>query len=68
MALTRPSKNKIRTLIYFNKSHTMLAFPLKGRIATGTPRSLTLREPVYDIFVLQFWRKKQQFSVALPTP
>ena len=22
----------------------------------------------YDIFVLRFWPKKQQFSVALPTP
>jgi len=28
---------------------------------------LTLSEPVYDIFVLQF-RPKKQFSVALPTP
>jgi len=27
-----------------------------------------LREPVYDIFVLRFQPKKQQFSVALPTP
>jgi len=30
--------------------------------------SLTLWEPVYDIFVLQFQPKKQQFLVALPTP
>jgi len=30
--------------------------------------SLTLWEPAYDIFVLQFQPKKQQFSVALPTP
>jgi len=29
---------------------------------------LTLIEPVYDIFVLGFWPKKQQFSVALPMP
>ena len=28
----------------------------------------TLWEPAYDIFVLRFWLKKQQFSVALPTP
>ena len=30
--------------------------------------SLTLWELAYDIFVLQFRPKKQQFSVALPTP
>jgi len=30
--------------------------------------SLTLRELAYDIFVLQFRPKKQQFLVALPTP
>ena len=29
---------------------------------------LTLIEPVYDIFVLRFQPKKQQFSVALLTP
>ena len=29
---------------------------------------LTIREPAYDIFVLQFRPKKQQFSDALPTP
>jgi len=29
---------------------------------------LTRWEPVYDIFVLRFRPKKQQFSVALPTP
>jgi len=29
---------------------------------------LRLREPVYDIFVLRFQPKKQQFLVALPTP
>jgi len=31
-------------------------------------RFLTLRELAYDIFVLQFRPKKQQFSVALPMP
>jgi len=31
-------------------------------------RNLTLLEPVYDIFVLRFQPKKQQFLVALPTP
>jgi len=31
-------------------------------------RELTLWEPAYDIFVLRFRPKKQQFSVALPTP
>jgi len=30
--------------------------------------NLTLGEPAYDIFVLRFRPKKQQFSVALPTP
>jgi len=30
--------------------------------------SLTLWEPAYDIFVLRFRPKKQQFLVALPTP
>jgi len=29
---------------------------------------LTLWEPVYDIFILRFRPKKQQFSVALPMP
>jgi len=29
---------------------------------------LTLEELAYDIFVLRFQPKKQQFSVALPTP
>jgi len=29
--------------------------------------SLTLWEPVYDIFILRFRPKKQQFLVALPT-
>jgi len=29
---------------------------------------LTRWQPAYDIFVLQFRPKKQQFSVALPTP
>jgi len=29
---------------------------------------LTLWEPAYDIFVLWFWPKKQQMSVAFPTP
>jgi len=29
---------------------------------------LTLSEPVFDMFVLRFRPKKQQFSVALPTP
>jgi len=33
-----------------------------------TNKHLTLWEPVYDIFVLRFRPKKQQFSVALPTP
>jgi len=32
----------------------------------GAP--LTRWEPVYGIFVLRFRPKKQQFSVALPTP
>jgi len=32
------------------------------------PIMLTLIEPVYGIFVLGFRPKKQQFSVALPTP
>jgi len=32
------------------------------------PRLLTLWEPACDTFVLQFRPKKQQFSVALPTP
>jgi len=27
-----------------------------------------MRLPAYDTFVLQFWPKKQQFSVALPMP
>ena len=31
-------------------------------------RHLTLWEPSYDIFVFRFRPKKQQFSVALPTP
>jgi len=31
-------------------------------------QSLTLIEPAYDIFVLGFRPKKQQFLVALPTP
>jgi len=26
------------------------------------------REPAYDIFIIRFQPKKQQFSVALPTP
>ena len=30
--------------------------------------SLTVWEPAYNIFVLRFQLKKQQFSVALPTP
>jgi len=30
--------------------------------------SLTLKEPVYDVFVLRFQPKEQQFLVALPTP
>jgi len=30
--------------------------------------SLTLWEPAYNIFVLQFRPKTQQFSVTLPTP
>jgi len=30
--------------------------------------TLTLWEPAYDIFVPRFRPKKQQFSVALPTP
>jgi len=29
---------------------------------------LTRREPAYGIFILRFQPKKQQFSVALPTP
>jgi len=29
---------------------------------------LTHSEPAYDIFVLRFRPKNQQFSVALPTP
>ena len=29
MALTRPSKNKIRTLIYFNKSHNNVGLPFE---------------------------------------
>jgi len=32
------------------------------------PYSLTLWELAYDIFVLWFQPKKQQFSVSLPTP
>jgi len=31
-------------------------------------QTLTLWEPVYDIFVFRFWPKKHQFSVALQTP
>jgi len=34
----------------------------------STKTQLTLTEPVYGIFVLRFWPKQQQFSVALPTP
>jgi len=30
--------------------------------------NLKLSEPVYNIFVLRFRLKNQQFSVALPTP
>jgi len=32
------------------------------------PKLLTRWLPAYDIFVLRFRPKKQQFSVALPTP
>jgi len=31
-------------------------------------KAVLLWEPAYDIFVLRFRSKKQQFSVALPTP
>jgi len=33
--LTRPSKNKIRTLIKFIMSHSNVGKPVKGRMATG---------------------------------
>jgi len=37
-------------------------------VKNGNKLMLTLWEPAYDIFVLPFLPRKQQFSVALPTP
>jgi len=37
-------------------------------VSNCTMKCLTLWEPAYDIFILGFRPKKQQFSVALPTP
>jgi len=42
-------------------------WPKKGR-PIAVVKGLTLRELVYDMLVLRFRPKKQQFLVALPTP
>jgi len=48
-------------------SFKMLGYSFSSVLLNLHP-SLTLWEPVYDIFVVQFQPKKEQFSVALPTP
>jgi len=50
-----------KNLHTFTWKHKTTAFVLEFH-------SLTLWEPGYDIFVLRFRLKKQQFLVALPTP
>jgi len=45
-----------------------MLFIINQNFCMRNARKLTLIEPVYDIFVLGFRPKKQQFLVALPTP
>jgi len=57
---------KIALLPIQNHTNNLITFVLdSSRVCTDFSQHF---EPAYDIFVLQFRPKKQQFLVALPTP
>jgi len=56
------------TTLVHTKTNTHTTFILFVSSRLDMCDRLTLWEPAYDTFVLQFRPKKQQFSVALPTP